>query len=55
MAWKKAREAAVSEVEQELSSATASSPDRLVIVDDNMYYRYRHLPLSSWQSTANGL
>lgn len=39
VAWKKARESAMSKVEQELLSATASSQDRLVIVDDNMYYR----------------
>ncbi|KAL0046895.1 hypothetical protein WJX82_001058 [Trebouxia sp. C0006] len=39
MAWKKARESAMSEVEQELHSAAASSQDCLVIVDDNMYYR----------------
>ena len=38
----------MSEVEQELHSAKASSEDRLVIVDDNMYYRYRHTALSSY-------
>ena len=42
----------MSEVVQELHSATASSQDRLVIVDDNMYYRYRHTTSSSWQSTT---
>ncbi|KAL0046894.1 hypothetical protein WJX82_001058 [Trebouxia sp. C0006] len=41
MAWKKARESAMSEVEQELHSAAASSQDCLVIVDDNMYYRHQ--------------
>ncbi|DBA80167.1 TPA: hypothetical protein ACH3X2_007636 [Trebouxia sp. C0005] len=35
----KARESAMSQVEQELHSATASTLDGLVIVDDNMYYR----------------
>ncbi|KAL0025370.1 hypothetical protein WJX79_001756 [Trebouxia sp. C0005] len=39
VAWKKARESAMSQVEQELHSATASTLDGLVIVDDNMYYR----------------
>lgn len=52
-AWKKARESAMSQVEQELLSATDSSQDRLVIVDDNMYYRYRHTALSSWQVEGN--
>ena len=43
----------MSQVEQELLSATDSSQDRLVIVDDNMYYRYRHTALSSWQVEGN--
>jgi tRNA uridine 5-carbamoylmethylation protein Kti12 len=44
----------MSEVEQELHSATASSPDRLVIVDDNMYYRYRRTALSPYYMAFDG-
>ena len=50
----KARESAMSEVEQELHPASALSEDRLVIVDDNMYYRYRHTALSSYGMAVDG-
>ena len=54
LGMQKARESAMSQVKQELHSATNSSQHRLVIVDDNMYYRYRHTTSSAWQSTTIG-